>query len=59
MLIEPIEIAVTTIKIQLWGLVFARLSFPLPLSSRHQLQQQALLGWLQCCLVDVVDWLPD
>lgn len=31
MLIEPIEIAVTTIKIQLWGLVFARLSFPLPL----------------------------
>lgn len=29
MLIEPIEIAVTTIKIQLWGLVFARLSLPL------------------------------
>lgn len=51
MLIEPIEIAVTTIKIQLWGLVFARLSFPLAL-------EQALLGWLQCCLVDVVDWLP-
>lgn len=56
MLIEPIEIAVTTIKIQLWGLVFARLSFPLPLE--QEAPTAALLGWLQCCLVDVVDWLP-